>query len=114
MNLLARVAMWGLLLCFPVEANLSDSEEESTKESSLSGEQKEEDKKAISPIVQPVISIRASQNVSFADKPVVIDKRISPPEPDKDLREKYEAQQKAKATACVFDNPDTSLSNINL
>jgi hypothetical protein len=46
------------------------------------------------------------------NKPVVIDKRISPPEPDKDLREKYEAQQKAKA--CTFDNPDTSLSGINL
>src|SRR5690348_17162884 len=48
------------------------------------------------------------------NKPVVIDKRISPPEPDKDLREKYEAQQKAKSSACVFDNPDTSLSNIKL
>src|SRR5438093_13435974 len=48
------------------------------------------------------------------NKPVVIDKRISPPEPDKDVREKYEAEQKTKATACIFDNPDTSLSNINL
>lgn len=49
-----------------------------------------------------------------ANKPVVIDKRISPPEPDKDLREKHEAQQKAKATSCMFDNPDTSLSGIKL
>jgi hypothetical protein len=48
------------------------------------------------------------------NKPLVIDKRISPPEPDKDLREKYEAQQKAKSSTCVFDNPDTSLSSIKL
>ena len=48
------------------------------------------------------------------NKPVVIDKRISPPEPDKNLREKYEAQQKANMPACIFDNPDTSLSNIKL
>ena len=45
---------------------------------------------------------------------VVIDKRISPPEPDKDLREKYEAEKKTIATACVFDNPDTSISTIKL
>jgi hypothetical protein len=44
----------------------------------------------------------------------VIDKRISPPEPDKDLREKYEAQQKEKSSPCVFNNPDTSLSSIKL
>ena len=48
------------------------------------------------------------------NKPVAVDDRISPPEPDKDLREKYEAQQKATLSACVFDNPDTSLSNIKL
>lgn len=48
------------------------------------------------------------------NKPVAVDERISPPEPDKDLREKYEAQQKATSSACVFDNPDTSLSNIKL
>jgi len=48
------------------------------------------------------------------NKPVVIDKRISPAEPDKDLREKHEEEQKTKATACLFDNPDTSLSNIKL
>lgn len=48
------------------------------------------------------------------NKPVAADKRISPPEPDKDLRERYEAQQKVNSSACVFDNPDTSLSNIKL
>jgi hypothetical protein len=48
------------------------------------------------------------------NKPVVIDSRISPPEPDKDLREKYDAEQKVKASACLFENPDTSLSNIKL
>ena len=36
------------------------------------------------------------------------------PEPDKDLREKYEAEQKLKTTGCIFLNPDTSLSKINL
>lgn len=48
------------------------------------------------------------------NKPIAIDKRISPPEPDKDLGEKYEAQQKGKTLTCVFDNPDTSLSSIKL
>jgi len=36
------------------------------------------------------------------------------PEPDKDLREKFEAEQKLKTTGCIFLNPDTSLSKINL
>lgn len=36
------------------------------------------------------------------------------PEPDKDLREKYEAEQRLKITGCIFLNPDTSLSKINL
>ena len=36
------------------------------------------------------------------------------PEPDKDLREKYEAEQNLKTTGCIFLNPDTSLSKINL
>ena len=36
------------------------------------------------------------------------------PEPDKDLREKYEAEQKLKTTGCIFLNPDTSLSKIKL
>lgn len=36
------------------------------------------------------------------------------PEPDKDLREKYEAEQKLKTSGCIFFNPDTSLSNIKL
>jgi hypothetical protein len=36
------------------------------------------------------------------------------PEPDKDLREKNEAQQKLKAAACIFSNPDTSLSGVKL
>jgi hypothetical protein len=36
------------------------------------------------------------------------------PEPDKDLREKIEAEQKIKTTGCIFLNPDTSLSKINL
>lgn len=48
------------------------------------------------------------------NKSAVIDKRVSLPEPFKDLREKYEAQQKPKSLSCVFDNPDTSLSNIRL
>ena len=48
------------------------------------------------------------------NKPVVIDTRFSPPEPDKDLREKYEEQQKKNLPTCVFDNPDTSLSSIKL
>ncbi len=48
------------------------------------------------------------------NKPVIVDTRISPPEPDKDLREKYEEQQKKNSRTCVFDNPDTSLSNIKL
>jgi len=36
------------------------------------------------------------------------------PEPDKDLREKYEAEQKLKTNGCIFLNPDTSLSKIKL
>ena len=36
------------------------------------------------------------------------------PEPDKDLKEKYEAEQKLKTTGCIFINPDTSLSKIKL
>ena len=36
------------------------------------------------------------------------------PEPDKDLREKNEAEQKLKTTGCIFLNPDTSLSKIKL
>ena len=36
------------------------------------------------------------------------------PEPDKDLREKYEAEQKHKIGGCVYLNPDTSLSMIKL
>ena len=51
---------------------------------------------------------------SSDNKPVAVDNRISPPEPDKNLREKYEEQQKVKIPTCVFDNPDTSLSNIKL
>jgi hypothetical protein len=36
------------------------------------------------------------------------------PEPDKDLREKYEAEQKLKKNLCILLNPDTSLSKIKL
>lgn len=36
------------------------------------------------------------------------------PEPDKGLRKKYEAEQKLKTNGCIFLNPDTSLSKINL
>jgi hypothetical protein len=36
------------------------------------------------------------------------------PEPDKDLREEYEAEQKLKTTNCIFLNPDTSVSKIKL
>jgi uncharacterized lipoprotein NlpE involved in copper resistance len=36
------------------------------------------------------------------------------PGPGKDLREKSEAAQKSKTTGCIFLNPDTSLSKINL
>lgn len=36
------------------------------------------------------------------------------PEPDKDLREKYEAEQKLKTSGCIFLNPDTSLGSIKL
>jgi hypothetical protein len=36
------------------------------------------------------------------------------PEPDKDLKEKYEAEQKLKTTVCILLNPDTSLSKIKL
>jgi hypothetical protein len=36
------------------------------------------------------------------------------PESDKDLREKYETEQKLKTTGCIFLNPDTSLSKIKL
>jgi hypothetical protein len=36
------------------------------------------------------------------------------PEPDKDLKEKYEAEQKLKTSGCIFLNPDTSLSMIKL
>lgn len=39
---------------------------------------------------------------------------IAPPEPDKDLREKYEAHQKWKQLECKFTDPDTSLSGIIL
>jgi hypothetical protein len=42
------------------------------------------------------------------------DKRELVPEPDKDIREKYEAMQKLKNSGCVFINPDTSLSTIKL
>ena len=48
------------------------------------------------------------------NRAVTIDERISTPEPDKDLIEKHEAQQKIVPSACVLDNPDTSLSNIKL
>jgi hypothetical protein len=36
------------------------------------------------------------------------------PEPDKDLREQYEAQQKLETNSCIFLYPDTSLSKIKL
>ncbi|MCW3074204.1 MAG: hypothetical protein JWP69_1273 [Flaviaesturariibacter sp.] len=38
---------------------------------------------------------------------------ISPPEPDKDLREKYEANLKTE-NGCSFSNPDTSVYKIEL
>ena len=48
------------------------------------------------------------------NKTVEVDERISTPKPAKDLGEKYEAQQQTTLSACVFDNPDTSLSDIKL
>jgi PBP1b-binding outer membrane lipoprotein LpoB len=36
------------------------------------------------------------------------------PEPDKELRERYEAEQKLKMIGCIFLNPDTSLLKIKL
>ncbi len=48
------------------------------------------------------------------DKPVDINKINSQPEPDNDLQEKYEAEQKVKKLTCIFDNPDTSVSGISL
>jgi hypothetical protein len=41
-------------------------------------------------------------------------KRVDVPEPDKDLREKYETDHKTKQTDCILLNPDTSLSGIKL
>jgi len=40
----------------------------------------------------------------------MIDKRISSPEPDKDLREKYQAQRTTKSSTCLFDNPESATS----
>ncbi len=48
------------------------------------------------------------------NKPVIVDKRISSHESDTASHEKYEEQKKISTNACVFDNPDTSLSNIKL
>lgn len=44
----------------------------------------------------------------------MIHKRISQPEPDKVWREKYEEQQTQVLPTCIFENPDTSLSGIQL
>jgi len=43
----------------------------------------------------------------------MVDDGISSPKTDKELSEKKEASPKEK-TACIFDNPDTSLSSIKL
>lgn len=48
------------------------------------------------------------------NKTVAVNEHISTPEPDKDMGEKNVAQQTTTPSACVFDNPDTSLSNIKL
>ena len=39
---------------------------------------------------------------------------ISPPEPDKDLREKWELKQRLKQLKCSLSDPDTSLAGIKL
>ncbi len=45
-------------------------------------------------------------------KPIDIDKRITPPEPDKNVREKYEKDQEMKAQTPPSDSVNTSLSDV--
>jgi hypothetical protein len=47
-------------------------------------------------------------------KPAANDRNEMVPEPDKDLREKYEAEQQLKQSGCVFDDPDTSICGLEL
>lgn len=63
-------------------------------------------------IVLTVLVLTACNNPQ--DKTSSTKDRELVPEPDKDLREKFEAEQKLKTTGCIFLNPDTSLSKINL
>jgi hypothetical protein len=63
-------------------------------------------------IVLTVLVLTACNNSQ--DKTSSIKDRELVPEPDKDLREKYEAEQNLKTIGCIFLNPDTSLSKINL
>src|SRR5829696_5943623 len=63
------------------------------------------------PIVDLINKVYCLTSCSNSDnKPVMIDKRISPPEPDKHLREKYQAQRTAKSSTCLFDNPESATS----
>ncbi len=59
--------------------------------------------------VQVLMACNNSQDKTASTK-----ERELVPEPDKALREKYEAEQQLKKTSCLLLNPDTSLSKINL
>jgi hypothetical protein len=56
-------------------------------------------------IVLTVLVLTACNNSQ--DKTSSIKDRELVPEPDKDLREKYEAEQNLKTIGCIFLNPDT-------
>jgi hypothetical protein len=47
-------------------------------------------------------------------KPVLVIDTLKSNEPEKKIEEKYEDNPKTISSACIFDNPDTSLSDIKL
>lgn len=65
-------------------------------------------------IIILTVHVLTSCNSSQDKTPSAKDRTELIPEPDKDLREKYETHQNLKEGNCIFSNPDTSLSKIKL